>query len=127
MQQRLAALNEVSALRPSALRRIGTRYAFAAHHLERHASHGEAEPQWLASAQLHLTRAVTFFGPHTDLSTVNVAACTCYRDHWRALSNGRGETLATQTVQHHMNSLSVLFARAMAEQMISPGGQARSG
>lgn len=103
------------------MRGIGTLYAFAVHHLERQASHGKAEPQWLASAQLHLTRAVTFFGPHTDLSTINVAACTRYRDHLRALPNGRGETLATQTVQHHMNSLSVLFTRAMVEQVIPAG------
>lgn len=120
-QQRLGELNAVRSVRPSAVDGIRTLYAFTVHHLERQASHGKAETQRLASAQLHLTRAVTFFGPNTDLSTIDVAACTRYRDHLRAMPNGRGDVLATQTVQHHMNSLSVLFARAMAEQVIPPG------
>ena len=118
VQKRLAALSAVRAVRPSAVRGISTLYAFAVHHLERQASHGKAEPQWLASAQLHLTRAVEFFGAHTDLSTIDVATCTRYRDHLRSMSNGRGGSLATQTVLHHMNSLSVLLNRALAEQVI---------
>jgi len=119
-KNRLAELTAVRRVRPSAVHGIRTLYAFAVHHLERQASHGKAETQWLESAQLHLTRAVTFFGANTDLSTIDVAACTRYRDHLRAMPNGRGDVLATQTVQHHMNSLSVLFARAIAEQVIPP-------
>jgi integrase len=121
VQQRLAALTAVRALRPDAVRGRTTLYAFADHHLVRQAQHRAAEPQWLASTQLHLTRAVTFFGPHTDVSAIDVARCTAYRDHLLSLPNGRGDTMSAQTVQHHMNSLSLLFNRAIAEQLLPPG------
>ena len=63
--------------------------AFAAHHLEQKAIAGTADRQWLASAQLHLEEACTFFGPNTDLADIKVKSCSEYMKHLSKQSNGR--------------------------------------
>ncbi len=118
---RLAALQAVRKVRPAGVAARRTFSAFADHHLCRMAKNGVAERQWLESAERHLLRAADFFGAHTDLAQIDVAKCAAFQDHMRQMPNGRGGHMSSQSVSHHMNSLSSMLSRALAEQVLPPG------
>lgn len=118
---RLAALQAVRKVRPAGVAARRTFSAFADHHLCRMATNDVAEKQWLESAERHLRRAADFFGAHIDLAQLDVAKCAAFQDHMRRAPNGRGGIMSSQSVSHHMNSLSSMLGRALSEQVLPAG------
>jgi integrase len=107
--------------RPShstAPRTFGT---FAAHHLIEKAENGEADEQWLDSAERHLAEARAYFGDRRDLGDVQVGDVSGYLTHLRTLSNGRGGTMSGGTITQYLNSLSSLYRRAVSEGIVPMG------
>lgn len=99
--------------------------AYAATHLRKKAT----EPRkmgsppvttvWLSQAQKHLQAAVDFFGAARDLRTIDTADLDGWVEHLRTQDNGRGGTYSETTVLKHLNSLSNLFKRAIAEKKVT--------
>jgi hypothetical protein len=61
------------------------------------AENGEADEQWLDSAERHLSEARAYFGDRRDLGDVQVADVSGYLTHLRTLSNGRGCASSNET------------------------------
>lgn len=89
--------------------------AYASVHLVKKAQSGRCTKGHLEDAELHLNRAVAFFGADRELDTIAVDEV----GQWAATLSATG--LAGGTVRHHLNALSNLFRRAVAEQIVPPG------
>ncbi len=89
---------------------------FAAEHLIAKAKAGRVTEGWIAEAEHHLDRAVAHFGAKRPLGGITVADVRAWAEVLAALPSGRRTgTLTGGTVRHHLNTLSNLFRRAMAE------------
>jgi len=89
--------------------------SYAAAHLVKKAQAKRVTDQSLAADQLHLERAVVFFGAARELATIDVPAVT----GWIAALRDRG--LGNETIRKHVHSLSNTFRRAQAEGRVSLG------
>ncbi|MQA91868.1 MAG: tyrosine-type recombinase/integrase [Gemmatimonas sp.] len=99
---------------------------FADRHLLLKARSGRVTEQWLAVSETHLKTAVEFLGAGTLLHTIDVERIQEYA-LWLAqqpVKRGKGAkrpTLSRATQRKYLNTLSNLFARAMAEGCVAPG------
>ena len=100
--------------------RLGT---YAAHHLEEKAKAGRVTEGTIATAEMHLRRAVEFFGAGKPLGGITVHDVSAWRDHLASLPSGRNgrETLSPGTIRHALNDLSNLFRRAQGEGHVMAG------
>lgn len=103
---------------PAAKRALGV---IIPDHLNRKAMLDEGGEQWLGNVQVHLETLEDYFGEDRDLADIKLAEVEMYRAHLATLSNGRGGTLATQSIAHYLNSASNLYERAIKDQLIEPG------
>src|SRR5712692_1942674 len=91
---------------------------FARLHLLAKAESGKFTDDWLAATEVCLNRAVEFFGADRALGSITVTDVR----HWSArllvTVNGRGGTLSTGSVRHHLSCLSNLYRRARAERIV---------
>ncbi len=94
---------------------------FARLHLLAKAESGKFTDDWLAATEVCLNRAVEFFGADRELGSITVTDVR----HWSArllvTVNGRGGTLSTGSVRHHLSCLSNLYRRARAERIVPSG------
>jgi len=93
---------------------------FAERHLVEKRKAGAVTSRWLKVAQLHLERAVEYFGTGRTLHTLRVSEVRGYVEHLRGLKTKRG-TMSDSTIRKHLNSLSNLYRRAQAEGVVTPG------
>jgi len=89
--------------------------AFATVHLEAKAKSGDVTDAWLELAELHLGRAVAYFGAARDLANITTT------DVRRWAERLKDEGLSGGTVRHHLNALSNLYKRARAERVVPSG------
>lgn len=94
---------------------------FAERHLKRKAKSGRVTEGTLEGIQVHLERAVAFFGEERLLHRLGVRDVERWMHHLQERPNGRGDTLAAKTVREHLNSLSNLYRRAGSEAVVPPG------
>ncbi len=95
--------------------------AFASYHLIQKARGGGFTRQWLEETEHRLRRAIEFFGADRELGSIRVPDVQKYLVYVHGLANGRGGTLSGQSVRHHLNALSNLYRRAVAEAAVPPG------
>lgn len=95
--------------------------AFAEHHLKEKERAGRVTDAWLKACHLHLDRAVAFFGAETDPRSISVSDVRRWVQALSVLSNGQGGTLGEGSQLQHLNSLSNLYRRAQAEEVVPPG------
>ena len=88
---------------------------FAGIHLVAKAKSGKVTELWLAMSEIHLSRAVEHFGAARNLASITTADV---RKWGEALQEGG---LSGGTVRHHLNTLSNLYVRARAEQVVPSG------
>lgn len=88
---------------------------FARLHLIAKAESGRFTHDWLATAEVFLSRALEFLGEDRDLTSVTVADVRAFASHLKARPNRRGGTLSAGSVRHHLNALSNLYRRAIEE------------
>jgi len=123
-------LDELNTLR--ARRRVGalhqlpkqvTLESFAQDHLVKKAEAGKVTPRWLAENEHFLGRAVAFFGARRELSSITVDDVTKWSGHLLQSrpSGRRSRAMSGGTARHHLNALSNLYRRAMAEGYVVPG------
>lgn len=74
---------------------------------------------WLEQAERHLRTAVHLLGADRELASIRPSDVRGYVEHLKRLSNGRGGTLSNGTVRHYLNSLSNMFRRAVAEEVVT--------
>ncbi len=89
--------------------------AFARDHLVKKAQAKRTTSRHLEHCERNLTRAVAFFGAEQQLAMLTVEDV----GQWAAALQASG--LSGGTVRHHLNALSNLFRRAIAEQAVPPG------
>ena len=94
---------------------------FARQHLVAKAESQQFTEQWLAATEKCLNRAVEFFGADRDLSSITVADVRRFSAHLLTAPNGRGATMSSGSVRHHLNCLSNLYRRARAERLVPSG------
>lgn len=92
---------------------------FAAEHLEAKARTEDVTWSWLDQAERHLRTAVDFFGDDRELTTIRPPDVRAYVQQLKRLPDGRGGTLSNGTVRHYLNSLSNMFRRAVAEEVVT--------
>jgi integrase len=96
--------------------------AFARDHLIAKKRSGRVTDQWLETAEMHLRRAVEFFGPDRALGALAVEDVGRWAAHLSSTGRGyHGSTMSGGTVRHHLNTLSNLYRRAQAEGYVVPG------
>lgn len=107
--------------------------SFAAEHLVKKARGGRATTDWLAMHELILKRAIAFFGAGRPLELVTLADVEAWAAHLQAspivsrrkLKDGEAPPppryRSPGTVRHHLNVLSNLFRRAIAERAVPVG------
>lgn len=95
--------------------------SYASHHLVLKAQSQKVGEQWLASLEKHFDRAVEFFGPDRELSTIGVRDIQTYVGWLQEQPNGRGGTLGGASVRDHLTALSNLYRRAAGESRVPPG------
>jgi len=88
---------------------------FARTHLEAKAKSAKVTDTWLELSQLHLERAVEYFGAEQDLASITTTDARGWCEHLQAAGLSGG------TVRHHLNALSNLYARARAECVVPSG------
>lgn len=98
-----------------------TLQGFAAHHLVEKKKMGRVTDLWLADTEMHLRRAIGYFGAKRPLTTVSVDDISGYVAHLQRIQSRRGAGLSGGTVRHHLNALSNLYRRAQAEGRVLPG------
>jgi integrase len=110
---------------------------YAAEHLEKKAKAGKVTHDWMAMAELFLTRAVAFLGADRNLESVTVENVQAWAAHLATLparkdtrkpkSDGTPlpvrpvRTMTSGTVRHALNALSNLYRRAQSEGEVAPG------
>lgn len=92
--------------------------SYASYHLTRKGAAREASPRWLHCVALHLREAVRFFGASRPLETIRVRDVADWEEHLLVRANGRGGVLSGHTVNHYVHSLSDVFERARAEELV---------
>ncbi len=70
---------------------------------------------WLVQAERHLGLACDFFGSDIELSAITPRDLNRWVAHLRKQPNHRGGTLSDGTIRAYLNSLSNLYARAVAD------------
>lgn len=105
--------------------------SFAARHLRLKAESGRVTDQWLQVSEQQLRAAVEFFGAARELHTIRVtdvqryAAWLAQQPVKRGRERKEGEpakaTLSAGSVRKYLNTLSNLFARAQAEEVVPSG------
>jgi integrase len=88
---------------------------YAREHLIKKRQAGEVTTQSMKANQRHLERAVACFGADADIGRLTVADVS----RWIAWLKDRG--LGGDTIKHHLDSLSNLYVRAIAEGRVSLG------
>jgi integrase len=88
---------------------------FARTHLVAKAKGGKVTDAWLAMSENHLDRAVKHFGAARDLASITTADVRRWGEALQATGLSGG------TVRHHLNTLSNLYVRARAEQVVPSG------
>lgn len=91
---------------------------YVAEHLEAKAAGGECSKDWLVQTQNQLSVAIEFFGEDRELASVRPSDVRTYVEHLKTLPNGRGGKLSSASQRHYLNSLSNLFRRAVAEEVV---------
>jgi integrase len=94
---------------------------YAAHHLRQKKRAGKVSEGYLVDAEVHLSRAVEYFGATRDLMSIGVRDVENWCPALGRMPGRRGETMSPQTVRHHLNALSNLYRRAAAESCVPPG------
>ena len=94
---------------------------FARQHLIAKAESQKFTEQWLAATEKCLDRAIEFFGADRELSSITVADVRRFSAHLLSAANGRGGTMSSGSVRHHLNCLSNLYRRARAERLVPSG------
>ena len=95
--------------------------AFASYHLIQKARSDRFTTRWLEETEHRLRRAIEFFGADRELGSIRVPDVQKYLVYLCGLPNGRGGTLSGQSIRHHLNALSNLYRRAVAEAAVPPG------
>lgn len=90
-------------------------HVFAREHLKKKAEARKVTDAWLTMSELHLERAVQFFGAERELDKIGVGDV----EGWTAELRRQG--LGGGTVRQHLNTLSNLYRRAQGEQRVPPG------
>lgn len=93
--------------------------AYADEHLRRKRACLEAGSRWLICVERHLEEAVSFHGSRTPLRAIGVKAVEAYLAFLLRRDNGRGGVLSPATANHYLNSLSNLFRRAVADEIVA--------
>ncbi len=88
---------------------------FAREHLVAKATSGKVTELWLQLSELHLERAVEYFGAARDLASITTTDVRTWAEG--LLASG----LSGGTVRHHLNALSNLYKRARAERVVPSG------
>ncbi len=94
---------------------------FARLHLLAKAQSGKFTDDWLAATEVCLKRAVEFFGGGRELGSITVTDVRQWSAQLAKTPNGRGGTLSTGSVRHHLSCLSNLYRRARAERVVPSG------
>jgi integrase len=94
---------------------------FARLHLIAKKKSGKFTDTWLASAELFLERAVSYFGDERELDTIRVSDVRSWMSHLEATITEAKRRLGPGTIRHHLNTLSNLYRRAQEEEVILPG------
>jgi integrase len=89
--------------------------AFAELHLVAKAKSGKVTDAWLELAELHLARAVEYFGAERDLASITTADVRAWAEQLQTTGLSGG------TIRHHLNALSNLYTRARAECAVPSG------
>jgi integrase len=89
--------------------------AYAETHLVKKRQAGKVTEQTLAASQVHLERAVAFFGADRQLATVEVEDVAGW------IARLRDEGYSSSTIRHHLNSMGNLYRRAQAEKRVPIG------
>ncbi|MQA92210.1 MAG: hypothetical protein GEU90_18620, partial [Gemmatimonas sp.] len=105
--------------------------AYAAHHLRMKALSGGVTDRWLDASENHLRAAVEFFGAEKELHEIRVSDIQRYSGWLQTQPVWRGAKLATKrkdrrtlsggSVRKYLNTLSNLFKRAQAEEVVPLG------
>jgi integrase len=88
---------------------------FACTHLVAKAKTRRVTEAWLTMSENHLNRAVEHFGAARELASITTADVRKWGEALQASGLSGG------TVRHHLNSLSNLYRRARAEQVVPSG------
>lgn len=94
---------------------------FAAEHLVKKARAGRVSSSWLTMSELHLDRAIAYFGRDRELGKISVGDV----EGWVAELRRSG--LSDGTARQHLNTLSNLYRRAIGERRVPPGFNPVSG
>ncbi len=104
---------------------------FAAHHLRQKAKSGRTTEQWLQVSEQQLQVAVDFFGANTELHTIRVPEVQEFANWLATQPVRRGKprrkgdppkrTLSPGSQRKYLNTLSNLFRRAQAENVVPVG------
>ncbi|MFL5384872.1 MAG: tyrosine-type recombinase/integrase [Longimicrobiaceae bacterium] len=108
---------------------------YAIYHLRVIQDLDEYSHAWLTVTEAHLARAVEFFTRYQyatqenrepeprsrNLAAIGVRDTSAYVRWLKCLPNGRGSTLGSQAVRHHLSALSKLFKRAISEGKLPMG------
>jgi integrase len=111
--------------------RTATLKAYGAHHLRQKAKSGGVTERWLTASESHLRHAVEFFGPGRELHEILVADVQKYSEWllsqpvWRnqplSTETSKRRTLSAASARKYLNTLSNLFRRAQAENVVPLG------
>jgi len=94
--------------------------AFAQEHLEQKARSGRTTSTWIATSQVYLERAVSYFGSGRTLHTIETVHVEAWVEHLRGVRY-RGAPIAEGTVLQHLLVLSNLFRRAQKRKLVPLG------
>lgn len=91
---------------------------FADEHLDAKGETEDISPAWAIQTRCQLDVAIDYFGAERELTSIRVADVREYVAWLRRQPNGRDGTFSEGTVRHYLNSLSNLFRRAVAEEVV---------
>ena len=121
-EARLRKLQELDALTSAHspdLRQLG---ALAPLYLEARADEEDpSSEQWLSALQLHLERAIEFFGAGIDLAALTPSRVKAYGAWLRSPEHNKGEGFADGSVHQHYCTMSSLYTWAQREEIVPAG------
>jgi len=94
---------------------------YARRHLIEKAKAGRVTKKTIETAEMHLGRAIDFFGEDRLLDTIGVADVEAWRTELATMPGQGGRTFSPSTQRHHLNDLSNLYRRATGEGLVPPG------
>ena len=88
--------------------------AFATEHLKAKKRDGDGTDAWLKQSEHHIRAACAFFKQDRELSSLTTGDMDRWVAHLRKQPSRKGGTLSDSTVRKHLNSMSNLLKRAIA-------------